>query len=253
MALLAAAYSEQVVGVDLNPRALRMAKLNAQLNGVRDLEFLEGDLFDPVRGRQFDLIICNPPFIIGPEQIHLHSQSELPLDRLCEHIVRAAPVFMREGGYCQLLCNWVQRAGEDWRARLQAWFDGSGCDAWILHSHSEDAADYAFKRIANVESSAEQREKRLNAWMSYYETERVEAVGFGMITMRRSIRASNWFKCDSWPKMVGSCGDAIERRFACHDFLEAHCKDMSYWEPVSSIRPTYNGSSGMNCPRMLGN
>ena len=225
LALLAAAHSERIVAVDSNPRALAMAQLNTRLNGVANIEFLEGDLFEPVKGSQFDLIVCNPPFVVAPEQIYLHSHSDMPLDGLCETLIRTAPAFMREGGYCQLLCNWVQRAGEDWQARLQSWFDGSGCDAWILHSHSEDAADYAFKRISNLGSSAEQLEERFNRWIGCYERERVEAVGFGMITMRRSNRAANWFQCDSWPKMIGPCGDAIERRFAGHDFIEAHRDD----------------------------
>lgn len=222
LALLAAAHSEQVVAVDSNPRALRMARFNALLNGTTDIEFLEGNLFEPVRGRQFDLIVCNPPFVIAPQQIYLHSHSGMPLDRLCETIVRTAPVFMRQGGYCQLLCNWVQLAGADWRARLETWFDGSGCDAWILHSHSEEVADYASNRISNLAPVAAQREKQFNTWMDYYERERVEAIGFGLVTMRRSNRSSNWFRCESWPEMVGPCGDAIERGFVARNFLEDH-------------------------------
>ena len=222
LSVLAAAHSDHVVAVDSNPRALCMAKLNAQLNGLTDIEFLEGNLFGPVRGRQFDLIVCNPPFIIAPQQIYLHSHSGMPLDRFSETIVRTAPAFMREGGYCQHLCNWVQLVGEDWRARLQSWFDGSGCDAWILHSHSEEIADYAFNRISNLAPGAERLEKQFNEWMGYYERERVEAIGFGLITMRRSNKSSNWFRCESWPEMTGPCGDAIERGFVSRDFLETH-------------------------------
>jgi Methyltransferase small domain len=225
LALLAAAHSEQVVAVDSNPRALRMAMLNAQLNGLTEIEFLEGNLLDPVRGRQFDLIVCNPPFVIAPEQIYLHSHSGMPLDHLCETIVRTAPAFMREGGYCQLLCNWVQLAGEDWRGRLASWFDENGCDAWILHSHSENAAEYALNRLSNLAPSAAHLKKQFDAWISYYERERIEAIGFGLITMRRSKRSLPWFRCDSWPEMIGACGDAIERGFAARDFLEAHSDD----------------------------
>jgi hypothetical protein len=222
LALLAAAHSEQIVAVDSNPRALRMAMFNAQFNGLSDIEFLEGDLFEPVRERQFDLIVCNPPFIVAPEQIYLHSHSGMSLDHLCQTIVRTAPAVMCDGGYCQLLCNWVQLAGEDWRGRLASWFDGSGCNAWILHSHSEEAADYVFNRISNVASGAEHTEKQFNAWMGYYERERIEAIGFGLITMQRSHRTPNWFRCESWPEMIGPCGDAIENGFVARDFLEDH-------------------------------
>jgi hypothetical protein len=222
LALLAAAHSDNLVATDSNPRALRMTQLNAQLNGVPDIECLEGNLFEPVGGRQFDLIVCNPPFVVAPQQVYVHSHSGMPVDRFCETIVRTAPPFVREGGYCQLLCNWVQLAGEDWRRRLQSWFDGSGCDAWILHSHSEEAEDYAVNRISNLALNATQSEKLFRAWTDYYQKERIEAVGFGLITMRRSSRSSNWFRCESWPEMIGPCGDAIERGFFARDFLEDH-------------------------------
>ena len=41
------------------------ARLNARLNRL-GLEVLRGDLFEPVRGRRFDLIVSNPPYIPAP-------------------------------------------------------------------------------------------------------------------------------------------------------------------------------------------
>ncbi len=225
LALLAAAHSDQVVAVDSNPRALSMARFNAENNNISGIEFLEGNLFEPVRGRQFDLIVCNPPFIVSPEQIYMHSHNDLPLDRFCETIVRSAPAFMTEGGYCQLLCNWVQFSGDDWRGRLASWFEGSGCDVWVLHSHSEDAADYALNRISKLTQDPEQSEKKFDAWTEYYRLENVEAIGFGLINMRRSTKKANWFCCDDWPEMIGECGDAIERGFNARDFLQSHSDD----------------------------
>ena len=117
-----------------------------------NIECREGDLFAPVQGQTFDLVFCNPPFVIAPEQGTLHTYSGLPADQLCQTIVQQAPTFLREGGYCQLLCNWIQVAGQDWQERLASWFEGTGCDVWVLHSHSEEVADYALKRISEAES-----------------------------------------------------------------------------------------------------
>jgi release factor glutamine methyltransferase len=51
--------------VDLSRRAVLNARLNARLNGLA-LEVLRGDLFEPVAGRRFDLIVSNPPYIPAP-------------------------------------------------------------------------------------------------------------------------------------------------------------------------------------------
>jgi len=50
--------------VDLSPAALTIARENARRHGVEDrIHFLEGDLFGPLCGGGFDLILSNPPYI----------------------------------------------------------------------------------------------------------------------------------------------------------------------------------------------
>jgi methyltransferase family protein len=53
-ALIAARYSERVVATDVNPRALGFGRLSAALNGLENIEWRQGSLFDPVRGERFD-------------------------------------------------------------------------------------------------------------------------------------------------------------------------------------------------------
>jgi len=49
---------------DINPVALELIQENARNHGVEDrLEVLEGDMFAPVKGRRFDFIVSNPPYI----------------------------------------------------------------------------------------------------------------------------------------------------------------------------------------------
>ncbi len=60
----AAADGAEVTAVDVSRRAVAAVRLNARLNGVR-VEALRGDLFAPLAGRRFDLIISNPPYLPG--------------------------------------------------------------------------------------------------------------------------------------------------------------------------------------------
>ena len=52
-----------VVGVELSPDALRWAELNLKRLSLPNVTFLQGDLFAPVAGRTFDLIVANLPYI----------------------------------------------------------------------------------------------------------------------------------------------------------------------------------------------
>jgi HemK-related putative methylase len=66
-ALRAARFARAVTAVDINTQAVRCARLNAGLNGLRSrVRVLHGDLFTPVAGRRFDLVLFNPPFVDEP-------------------------------------------------------------------------------------------------------------------------------------------------------------------------------------------
>lgn len=54
--------ARRVVAVDISRRAVFATRLNAKLNGVR-VHAQRGNLFRPVRGQQFDLILANPPYL----------------------------------------------------------------------------------------------------------------------------------------------------------------------------------------------
>ena len=56
-----------VDAVDISPKALEIAKLNAKNNNV-DITFYEGDMLNPINKR-YDVIISNPPYIAYNEEI----------------------------------------------------------------------------------------------------------------------------------------------------------------------------------------
>jgi ribosomal protein L3 glutamine methyltransferase len=58
-----------VDAVELSPEALDVARRNVDRHGAGDrVELLEGDLWAPLAGRQYDLIVSNPPYV-GDEEM----------------------------------------------------------------------------------------------------------------------------------------------------------------------------------------
>jgi release factor glutamine methyltransferase len=51
-----------VTATDISQKALVTAARNAAYNKA-NIEFLQGDLFEPLKGRDFQVIVCNPPYI----------------------------------------------------------------------------------------------------------------------------------------------------------------------------------------------
>jgi SAM-dependent methyltransferase len=151
LALAAAGHCGSIIATDLNPRAKEFCEFNAALNGVTHVEYREGNSFEPVRDELFDLILANPPFFVTPTVRRVYSDNSMELDGFCRSLVREAPRHLKEGGYCQMLVEWVQLAGQTWRDRLNDWFEGLGCDVWVLVDYMRSAStthSSAFRRIA---------------------------------------------------------------------------------------------------------
>ncbi|MEW5996092.1 MAG: HemK2/MTQ2 family protein methyltransferase [Candidatus Micrarchaeota archaeon] len=54
--------SNSVFATDISPEAVECAKRNAEVNGVRNITFLQSDLFQKTEGK-FDSILFNPPYL----------------------------------------------------------------------------------------------------------------------------------------------------------------------------------------------
>ncbi|HLZ08833.1 MAG TPA: class I SAM-dependent methyltransferase, partial [Chloroflexota bacterium] len=65
-AVVASEWARLVVAVDINPEAVRCARTNAAHLGLSGrIDVREGDLFQPVEGEKFDVILFNPPYYRG--------------------------------------------------------------------------------------------------------------------------------------------------------------------------------------------
>jgi hypothetical protein len=239
LALLASSHSEQVWATDKNPRAVVFAQFNAQLNGIANVECLTGDLFEPVAGRRFDLVISNPPYVIAPTVRYLFSDSGVRGDEFCRRIVRLGAAFLEDGGYCQVMGNWAQVAGQSWQDPLRDWFEGTGCDVLVWGGETQEAPGYATTWIQQTEPGFLDRFPQLyDAWMSYYDREGIEAITYGLITLRRSSGHRNWVRFVKVPKGSGApTGEHLLRRFQAQDFLEGAIDDQQFLEQRFRLAP----------------
>jgi methylase of polypeptide subunit release factors len=237
-AILAAPHSERVVGVDCNPRAVALARFNANLNQCANVDFREGDMFEPVRGETFDLIVSNPPFIISPENRHMFLNSGLEGDEICRRIVREAPKFLNEGGYCVMNANWAVVDGQDWRARLASWIEGTGCHGLVFTQNMRELAEYAADLI-EVGSNQEAEYTRIfGEWMDYYAKLRITAIGQGVIAMRRDTRRPHWFAVEQAPASIAyPSGDDVALLMELRTFLHALPSEKSFLDARLKLAP----------------
>lgn len=225
-ALLVARHAGQVVATDISARALAFAELNAQLNGVRNIEFRLGSMFEPVAGEAFDLIVSNPPFVITPRvqgvPEYEYRDGGLIGDALVEQFVRTVPEHLTEGGVAQLLGNWESRGGVDGLDRLRGWVRDD-LDAWVIQREQLSPLGYAELWIRDGGTLPRDAAftRMLTAWLDDFADRGVTAVGFGYILLRRSsdepVERLRRFETVSQP--VSNLGRALGAGLAAHDLL----------------------------------
>ncbi|BEG74485.1 50S ribosomal protein L3 N(5)-glutamine methyltransferase [Achromobacter xylosoxidans] len=99
----------QVDAVDVSPDALEVARRNVDDYGLGDrLALRQSDLFDSLPERQYDVIVCNPPYVnsgsmdVLPQEYRHEPQLALAggadgMD-LVRRILQAAPRYLSENG-----------------------------------------------------------------------------------------------------------------------------------------------------------
>jgi methylase of polypeptide subunit release factors len=238
-ALHAARHAAHVTGTDTSPRALAMAALNWRLNASEvdgtGLDLRRGSLLEPVRGETFDLVVSNPPFVISPRTGYGAAAPTLEYrdagfvgDTLVQRLLSGIPDALAPGGVAQLLGNWELRRGETWTERVAGWLDDgatSGLDAWVVQREVQDPAEYVELWLRDAgQHAAPDADERYAAWLADFEARGVEAVGFGLLTLRRpadggppSLRRLEERRAGELP-----AGDEIAAALRAHDWLHAH-------------------------------
>jgi methylase of polypeptide subunit release factors len=223
-ALLLARHAIRVVATDLSARALDFAQFNAALNGLNQIEFRQGDLFGPVQGERFDLVVSNPPFVISPENRFRFRDGGKPADTLSAEVVSGIPQYLDEGGFGVVLCNWIKRDEPEPLARPRSWVTGTGCDCWILHSTEQDPLSYA--ALWNSGGDPQELSERLSLWENYYRELQIGSITFGALFLRKCQAPEHWIRTESLPETrVGKCGDQVLRLFANEDFIRELASD----------------------------
>ncbi|WP_448850905.1 DUF7782 domain-containing protein [Corynebacterium sp. 335C] len=191
-----------IVATDLHPRALTYARATLAAAGRADAEVLEGSWFEPVAGREFDRIVANPPFVVGPPEVgHVYRDSGLDLDGATATMIVGAVEHLAPGGTAHMLGAWVVGDGGDWRSRVASWIPDEGVEAWIVQRDVADPAPYVgtWLRDESADPRSAEGRARTRRWLEHFAAAGVRGVGFGYVTLQR-IDGPSSVLCEEMPQ-----------------------------------------------------
>ena len=149
-----------VVATDISDRAIKIAKRNAEVNGV-EIDFRVGDLFSPVRGELFDLIICNPPMTPSPIQLRRFTWGGIDGRLILDKVIDEAPSHLRRNGRLILPVISLVGIGRTYQALLERGFIpkildyrvhpfGKTLHRLLNHLKSLPDSDYVYDHLGRV-------------------------------------------------------------------------------------------------------
>jgi SAM-dependent methyltransferase len=112
-------FARQVWAIDVTGRSTRFAAFNAALNGLHNVCAEQGDLYEPLAGKSFDVITAHPPYIPSFETEMVFRDGGEDGEQITRRIVAGLAAHLRPGGLFYCDCMMTDRAGAPLEQRIR--------------------------------------------------------------------------------------------------------------------------------------
>ncbi|MDI3483699.1 MAG: release factor glutamine methyltransferase [Methanobacteriaceae archaeon] len=105
---IVAAEKANVTATDINPHAIKCAEKNAKINNKK-IRILQGNLFEPVKGEKFDVILFNAPYLPSSDEDLTGEIIDKAWDggedgrTIIDRFIKEVKTHLRDGGKVQLV------------------------------------------------------------------------------------------------------------------------------------------------------
>lgn len=126
--------ARSVATSDLTLRSARFAEFNARLNGL-DVECLQGDLYEPVAGRCFDVIAAHPPYVPAAGSTLVYRDGGDTGEQVTRRVVEGLPAHLKPGGRCAIICMGRDADEGSFEHRVRGWLGESRDEFDVVFGH----------------------------------------------------------------------------------------------------------------------
>lgn len=195
-AILAAAHSQQSIGLDINPRALGFSRLNARLNGL-EANFHASDCYQAVADQQFDLITLNPPFVPTPTEVpELYRTGGDTGESVTRRVIEGLSQFLRPGGLFSMSTEAPRRAQESPVDRMKSWL-GPGWGIVGLYKQDFSIEEYILGHLLGSDVEEAARPAEFERWLETYRKEGITSMTSAQFyALRLPVGSPGW----SWER-----------------------------------------------------
>jgi methylase of polypeptide subunit release factors len=187
--LCMASRARQVIGVDIEARAVSAARANAVLNDIDNCQFRVGDLYRPVRGERFDLVLANPPFVAGPQRGPSYHSGGAQGDRVLKVILQGFQDHLQRGGKAAVISHVALRRGESIQGRLRSMLQGFAGRVLGLVLESGSVIDLAVAQsVFALDRGFNAYAREVHRWVRYLRLREINEIALVLLAAERGGR-----------------------------------------------------------------
>jgi len=164
-ALSAARTADHAWAVDITERSTRFATFNAALNGLDNVTALQGDLYEPLAGLEFDSIVAHPPYMPSDDVSQIYRDGGEDGEHVTRGILRGLDRHLAPGGRFHCTCMLTDRSGTELEERIRE-----------MIGPSSDEFDLLFMPMSFVDSRKSLFDEAMRGRATLDETRRREAL-----------------------------------------------------------------------------
>jgi methylase of polypeptide subunit release factors len=187
-ALLLTDHADRVIATDVDDRALALALRTFALSDV-DVELRKGSLLEPLAGERVDLLVSNPPFVIGRHGSTFRDAG-FDDDGLGQQLLRDLAAHLTPTGIAVILLNWLHTADRDWRDHLRSWVGQAPLDAWFAQRQLLDPAAYASAWLSDIGLDPRAHAGDQRRWLQALQAAGAKGVGMGWAVLTTSSESA---------------------------------------------------------------
>ena len=190
-ALAAARHATRAWAVDITERATRYAQFNALLNGIDNVEVVQGNLYDGVTGLTFDRIVAHPPYVAAFEPQFVYRDGGPDGEQITARIIAGLPEHLRPGGRFYCTCVATDRRGAPLEQRVRAMLGAREreFDVLVVARQTHSPSEYYFRLAVAGRTTFADAEQ----WQAHFRTLEVERLVFGWIVVQRHAETRTAF------------------------------------------------------------
>lgn len=170
--------------IDITARSTHYAAFNARMNGLANVHARQGDLYEPVKGSQFDCIVAHPPYVPSTKTEFIYRDGGEDGEQISRAILGGVPEYLAPGGIFHCTCMISARTNAPPARRIREMI-GPAHDEFDMVLLTNGVTDLVKHYSRVLLATPEDRVLDVLAQLRHFKEMGVERIEFCTIILRR--------------------------------------------------------------------